>query len=84
MLRLVSVSTIAVDALRAIRRNSVDSQNFLGNWGRGDPCMRNWTGVGCSDAHLVDGYLHIQELYVPQKQHSPYILVPSHEMESHV
>ncbi|KAE8721084.1 putative LRR receptor-like serine/threonine-protein kinase [Hibiscus syriacus] len=50
-----------VDALRAIRRKLHDPMRFLRNWGRGDPCNRNWTGVICT-LPLSDGYMHVQEL----------------------
>ncbi|GMJ08569.1 hypothetical protein like AT5G37450 [Hibiscus trionum] len=50
-----------VDALRAIRRKLHDPKKFLRNWGRGDPCHRNWTGVICT-LPLSDGYMHVQEL----------------------
>ncbi|KAE8718581.1 putative LRR receptor-like serine/threonine-protein kinase [Hibiscus syriacus] len=50
-----------VDALRAIRRKLHDTKRFLRNWGRGDPCNRNWTGVICT-MPLSDGYMHVQEL----------------------
>lgn len=35
----------------------------MSNWNRGDPCTSHWTGVLCFNETLVDGYLHVQELY---------------------
>ncbi|KNA25985.1 hypothetical protein SOVF_000890 [Spinacia oleracea] len=51
-----------VSALREIRRNLVDPMKNLSNWDRGDPCSSNWTGIGCYNKTLNDGYLHIQDL----------------------
>ncbi|GMJ08570.1 hypothetical protein like AT5G37450 [Hibiscus trionum] len=50
-----------VDALRAIRRKLHDPKKHLRNWGKGDPCNRNWTGVICTQP-LSDGFMHVQEL----------------------
>ena len=54
---------IAVKALGIIKSKLIDPNGNLSNWTRGDPCTSNWTGVGCHRRTLVDGYLHVQELY---------------------
>ncbi|KAK8682616.1 hypothetical protein V6N13_055000 [Hibiscus sabdariffa] len=51
-----------VSALRAVKKQLVDPKNNLRNWGHGDPCTANWTGVLCSNDLGDDGYLHVQEL----------------------
>ena len=53
----------AVDALRIIKGSLIDINGNLSNWNRGDPCTSNWTGVMCSNTTLVDGYLHVLQLY---------------------
>ncbi|KAK8619331.1 hypothetical protein V6N13_133293 [Hibiscus sabdariffa] len=50
-----------VDALKAIRHKLHDPKKFLRNWGKGDPCNWNWTGVICTQP-LSDGFMHVQEL----------------------
>ncbi|CAJ1970784.1 unnamed protein product [Sphenostylis stenocarpa] len=52
-----------VDALGIIKGSLIDINGNLTNWGDGDPCTSNWTGVMCSYTTLVDGYLHVQELH---------------------
>ncbi|XP_068667917.1 probable LRR receptor-like serine/threonine-protein kinase At1g06840 [Aristolochia californica] len=56
-----------VDALRAIKGKLNDSQMFLRDWNKGDPCTRNWTGVICFNGSLNDGYLHVRELLLLNK-----------------
>ncbi|KAK8704676.1 hypothetical protein V6N13_048293 [Hibiscus sabdariffa] len=51
-----------VGALRAVKKQLVDPKNNLGDWGEGDPCTSNWTGILCSNNPGDDGYLHVQEL----------------------
>ncbi|KAK2657747.1 hypothetical protein Ddye_010799 [Dipteronia dyeriana] len=51
-----------VSALRAVKNSLSDPVKHLRNWGRGDPCTSNWTGVLCFGGPLNDGYLHVQEL----------------------
>ncbi|ERN04251.1 hypothetical protein AMTRI_Chr08g210150 [Amborella trichopoda] len=51
-----------VTALQAIKSRLDDPFNNLGNWGRGDPCTSNWTGVLCFNEPQDDGYLHVREL----------------------
>ncbi|KAL9675920.1 hypothetical protein QQ045_004128 [Rhodiola kirilowii] len=51
-----------VDALMAVKKSLKDPMKHLKNWGEGDPCSRNWTGIICSDAVSNDGYLHIVKL----------------------
>ncbi|XP_050381056.1 probable LRR receptor-like serine/threonine-protein kinase At1g06840 isoform X2 [Argentina anserina] len=51
-----------VDALRAVKGSLIDPRNHLRNWGKGDPCIKNWTGVLCFNDVGKDGYLHIREL----------------------
>ncbi|KAF3331866.1 putative LRR receptor-like serine/threonine-protein kinase [Carex littledalei] len=51
-----------VNALNDIKGNLVDPADHLKNWGSGDPCNKNWTGVICYNTTLPDGYLHVQEL----------------------
>lgn len=50
-----------VEALREIRGKLEDPLKKLRNWGKGDPCSSNWTGVICSVV-TPDGYHHVQEL----------------------
>ncbi|XXG76897.1 hypothetical protein AAC387_Pa08g1160 [Persea americana] len=56
-----------VTALQAIKRRLVDTDNRLRDWNTGDPCTSNWTGVLCSNDTLNDGYLHIRELQMLNK-----------------
>lgn len=56
-----------VTALQAIKRRLVDTDNRLSNWNTGDPCTSNWTGVLCFNETLNDGYLHIRELQMLNK-----------------
>eukprot|EP00268_Persea_americana_P063301 TRINITY_DN8202_c1_g1_i1.p1 TRINITY_DN8202_c1_g1~~TRINITY_DN8202_c1_g1_i1.p1 ORF type:complete len:948 (-),score=142.16 TRINITY_DN8202_c1_g1_i1:149-2992(-) len=56
-----------VTALQAIKRRLVDTDNRLRDWNTGDPCTSNWTGVLCSNGTLNDGYLHIRELQMLNK-----------------
>ncbi|KAJ3699618.1 hypothetical protein LUZ61_003323 [Rhynchospora tenuis] len=51
-----------VTALNDIKRSLVDPDGHLKNWGSGDPCNYNWTGVICYNTTLRDGYMHVQEL----------------------
>ncbi|KAH0905804.1 hypothetical protein HID58_037631 [Brassica napus] len=53
---------VEVRALRAIKESLNDPVQRLRNWGRGDPCASNWTGVLCWNSTLDDGYLHVKEL----------------------
>ncbi|XP_048141972.1 probable LRR receptor-like serine/threonine-protein kinase At1g06840 [Rhodamnia argentea] len=53
-------------ALKAIRNNLGDPLKHLRNWKKSDPCTSNWTGVICTQI-LDDGYLHIQELRLLNK-----------------
>lgn len=50
-----------VNALKAIKANLVDPSNKLKNWGSGDPCTSNWTGIFC-DKIPSDSYLHVTEI----------------------
>ncbi|XP_061346769.1 probable LRR receptor-like serine/threonine-protein kinase At1g06840 isoform X2 [Gastrolobium bilobum] len=54
-----------VDALRTIKESLIDVNGNLSSWSNGDPCTSNWTGVLCSSTTLVDGYLHVQQLQLP-------------------
>ncbi|KAJ4832534.1 hypothetical protein Tsubulata_000094 [Turnera subulata] len=51
-----------VTALTAVKSSAIDPLKHLGNWGKGDPCISNWTGVFCYDTVGPDGYLHVREL----------------------
>ncbi|CAA3020158.1 probable LRR receptor-like serine threonine-kinase At1g06840 [Olea europaea subsp. europaea] len=51
-----------VNALRNIQRSLTDPYRNLRNWNRGDPCASNWTGVYCHNRTMNDGYLHVREL----------------------
>ncbi|KAI3806230.1 hypothetical protein L1987_22129 [Smallanthus sonchifolius] len=51
-----------VTALRVIRENFIDLESRLSNWGLGDPCASNWTGVLCFNTTQDDNYLHVREL----------------------
>ncbi|XP_042511451.1 probable LRR receptor-like serine/threonine-protein kinase At1g06840 isoform X5 [Macadamia integrifolia] len=51
-----------VSALRAIKSSLNDPLKHLKNWNRGDPCTSKWTGVLCFNASANDGYLHVREL----------------------
>nr|QAS62440.1 LRR receptor-like serine/threonine-protein kinase [Sedum alfredii] len=50
-----------VDALLAVRKRLSDPMKHLKNWGKGDPCSGNWTGINCSNGS-TDGYFHVLEL----------------------
>ncbi|KAF8775496.1 hypothetical protein HU200_004923 [Digitaria exilis] len=50
-----------VSALKAIKGNLIDALNNLKNWGSGDPCTSNWTGIYC-DKIPSDSYLHVTEI----------------------
>ncbi|ONM36852.1 probable LRR receptor-like serine/threonine-protein kinase At1g06840 isoform X1 [Zea mays] len=50
-----------VNALKAIKASLVDPSNKLKNWGSGDPCTSNWTGIFC-DKIPSDSYLHVTEI----------------------
>ncbi|XP_022761372.1 probable LRR receptor-like serine/threonine-protein kinase At1g06840 isoform X2 [Durio zibethinus] len=54
-----------VSALLAVKKQLVDPMNHLRNWNDGDPCTSNWTGLLCKDNLGNDGYLHVQELQLP-------------------
>ncbi|KAK9159351.1 hypothetical protein Scep_005925 [Stephania cephalantha] len=56
-----------INALQAIRRSLNDPVNNLKNWGKGDPCTSNWTGVVCFNTTGKDGFLHIQQLLLLNK-----------------
>ncbi|XP_058075294.1 probable LRR receptor-like serine/threonine-protein kinase At1g06840 [Magnolia sinica] len=56
-----------VAALRAIKSRLNDPQKNLRNWNNGDPCTSNWTGVLCFNTTRNDGYLHVQELQLLNK-----------------
>lgn len=58
---LIQLLFITVNALRAVRRQLNDPVKILRNWGKGDPCTSNWTGVICH-FDQNDGYLHVTEL----------------------
>jgi len=51
-----------VNALKAIKGSLVDPSNKLKNWGSGDPCTSNWTGILCNKIPS-DSYLHVTEMY---------------------
>lgn len=51
-----------MSALKAIKGNLIDASNNLKNWGSGDPCTSNWTGIYC-DKIPSDSYLHVTEMY---------------------
>uniref|UniRef100_A0A7N0UZU9 non-specific serine/threonine protein kinase n=1 Tax=Kalanchoe fedtschenkoi TaxID=63787 RepID=A0A7N0UZU9_KALFE len=51
-----------VDALMAIKKQLKDPMKHLKNWGKGDPCSGNWTGIVCSDHVSDDGYFHVEKL----------------------
>ncbi|XP_066312788.1 probable LRR receptor-like serine/threonine-protein kinase At1g06840 isoform X1 [Miscanthus floridulus] len=50
-----------VNALKAIKGSLVDPSNKLKNWGSGDPCTSNWTGIICNKIPS-DSYLHVTEI----------------------
>ncbi|KAF6142999.1 hypothetical protein GIB67_041067 [Kingdonia uniflora] len=54
-------------ALRAIKKSLKDPMRNLRNWNRKDPCTSNWTGVMCFNATANDGYLHVRELRMLNK-----------------
>nr|XP_027065963.1 probable LRR receptor-like serine/threonine-protein kinase At1g06840 isoform X2 [Coffea arabica] len=56
-----------VSALHAIAINLIDTNNVLENWRKGDPCIKNWTGVLCFDAFGADGYFHVRVLLLMNK-----------------
>ncbi|XP_022859209.1 probable LRR receptor-like serine/threonine-protein kinase At1g06840, partial [Olea europaea var. sylvestris] len=53
-----------VNALRNIQRSLTDPNRNLHNWNRGDPCNSKWTGVYCHNRTMDDGYLHVKELFL--------------------
>ncbi|KAK6163876.1 hypothetical protein DH2020_000740 [Rehmannia glutinosa] len=59
---LVSCKYVVLNALRSIKKSLTDPYGSLRNWNRGDPCTSNWTGIICYNRTLDDGYLHIQDL----------------------
>ncbi|XP_010542705.1 PREDICTED: probable LRR receptor-like serine/threonine-protein kinase At1g06840 [Tarenaya hassleriana] len=58
----VITDPVEARALRGIRSSLSDPFQKLRNWGRGDPCTSNWTGVLCFNSTMDDGYLHVREL----------------------
>ena len=60
-----SFALIAAEALGIIKSKLIDPNGHLSSWNLdlGDPCTSKWTGVECTNSTLVDGYLHVQELY---------------------
>lgn len=56
-----------VSALMAIKHRLDDPMKHLQNWNKGDPCTFNWTGVLCFERATDDGYLHVQELQLLNK-----------------
>ncbi|XP_057789771.1 probable LRR receptor-like serine/threonine-protein kinase At1g06840 isoform X2 [Salvia miltiorrhiza] len=56
-----------VNALQSIKNSFTDPYRNLRNWNRGDPCTTNWTGVICHNLTPTDGYLHITELLLLDK-----------------
>nr|QAS62455.1 LRR receptor-like serine/threonine-protein kinase [Sedum alfredii] len=50
-----------VDALMAVKKRLNDPMKNLKNWGKGDPCSGNWTGIVCSNV-TTDGFFHVQKL----------------------
>ena len=52
----------AVIVLLEVNERLNDPFSHLKNWGKGDPCMSNWTGILCDDKIGTDGYLHITKL----------------------
>ncbi|XP_047941924.1 probable LRR receptor-like serine/threonine-protein kinase At1g06840 isoform X3 [Salvia hispanica] len=56
-----------VNALRSIKNSLTDPYKNLRNWNKGDPCKANWTGVICHILTPTDGYLHITELLLLDK-----------------
>lgn len=65
----------AVDVLHAVKRSLSDPMNYLQNWGKGDACTSNWTGISCSDAPGKDGYFHLLEVYVLSKCYRSFSIV---------
>ncbi|CAL5335321.1 unnamed protein product [Camellia sinensis] len=57
---------LEVAALQAIHGKLQDPLKNLRNWAKKDPCTSNWTGVICN-VHSSDGYLHVQELRLLNK-----------------
>ncbi|KAG8388795.1 hypothetical protein BUALT_Bualt02G0162300 [Buddleja alternifolia] len=53
---------VEVNALRSIKKTLTDPYRNLRTWNRRDPCTSNWTGVICYNTTLDDGYLHVREL----------------------
>ncbi|KDP21843.1 hypothetical protein JCGZ_00630 [Jatropha curcas] len=53
-----------VNGLLQVRNSLIDPMKNLRDWGKGDPCTSNWTGIGCYDKIGTDGYLHVQELHL--------------------
>ncbi|XP_059305184.1 probable LRR receptor-like serine/threonine-protein kinase At1g06840 isoform X3 [Lycium ferocissimum] len=56
-----------VSALISVKGSLIDSLKHLKGWKRGDPCTSNWTGVFCYNTFGDDGYLHVRELRLMNK-----------------
>ncbi|KAL3829003.1 hypothetical protein ACJIZ3_017805 [Penstemon smallii] len=51
-----------VNALRSIKKSLVDPYKKLAHWNRRDPCTSNWPEIICYNRTLDDGFLHVREL----------------------
>ncbi|EPS69848.1 hypothetical protein M569_04915, partial [Genlisea aurea] len=51
-----------VNALGSIRGSLIDPYRNLANWDKGDPCTSNWTGLICYNTTLQDGYFHVRQI----------------------
>ncbi|KAL8549074.1 hypothetical protein ACS0TY_008081 [Phlomoides rotata] len=56
-----------VKTLKSIKKSLSDPSKNLRNWKKGDPCASNWTGIICYDTPDDDGYFHIRELLLLDK-----------------
>ncbi|GAV88039.1 LRR_1 domain-containing protein/Pkinase_Tyr domain-containing protein/LRRNT_2 domain-containing protein [Cephalotus follicularis] len=72
-----------VSALQAVKRNLIDPGQCLRNWNNGDPCTSNWTGIVCADTIGTDGYLHVVEIQLLNKNFSG-VLAPELGLLSHL
>ncbi|XP_043723605.1 probable LRR receptor-like serine/threonine-protein kinase At1g06840 isoform X2 [Telopea speciosissima] len=47
--------------------------NYLDNWSEGDPCSSHWNGVLCYNTVGEDGYMHVEQLLLPDMNLSGYL-----------
>ncbi|KAK4342586.1 hypothetical protein RND71_038402 [Anisodus tanguticus] len=60
-------TTNTISALISVKGSLIDSLKHLKDWKWGDPCTSNWTGVFCYNTFGADGYLHVRELRMMNK-----------------